>query len=119
VFEHLLSVPGQVFGIKHWRLNVVLGQEIEKPLLPLDLGKLAEVAITPKKVEGVEYEAVLITAGKFGLQFREVCSSLVDDHHFSVDDRLSRDIQGAGNLRKSFGPFQPVESVDLPLPLFR
>jgi hypothetical protein len=43
-----------VFGIKHWRLNVVLGQEIEKPLLPLDLGKLAEVAITPKKVEGVD-----------------------------------------------------------------
>jgi hypothetical protein len=41
----------------------------------------------------------------------------VNDYHFPVDDRLTGNIKGARSLGKPFRPFQPVASVDLPLPV--
>src|SRR5258708_35907188 len=69
--------------------------------------------IPPEKVEGVINQPVLPTSGKVGLEFREVGTSFMDDHHLPVEDGLAGDIQGAGNCRKPFGPVQAVAGVDL------
>jgi hypothetical protein len=37
----------------------------------------------------------------------------VDDDHFPVENRLTGNIQGAGDLGKSSGPVQPAAGVDL------
>ena len=82
-------------------------------LLALDLRKLAKIAVPPEKVEGVKHQPVLTARGEFGLQFRKIGPSFVDDHHFAVDDRLTGNIEGAGNHGKPLGPVQPVAGVDL------
>jgi hypothetical protein len=53
--------------------------------------------VTPAKVEGVVDEPVLPTSRQLGLQFGEIGSALMDDHHFPVDDGLAWDVEGAGN----------------------
>jgi hypothetical protein len=57
------------------------------------------------------------TAG-LGLGLRKVGAAFVDHHHLPVDDGLLGFVEGAGDLRKPFGPVQPVAGVDLP-PLFK
>jgi hypothetical protein len=54
VFEHCLSVAGQVLGIDDRMPDVVLPQEIGEHSLALHLRKFAEVAVSPEQIEGVE-----------------------------------------------------------------
>jgi hypothetical protein len=69
-------------------------------LLTLDLGLLPEVSVPPEKVEGVIDQPVLPARGELGLEFGEIGSAFVDDHHLPVDDGLTGNVEGAGNRRK-------------------
>ena len=95
--SNLLPVTDQVFGVNDREPDVILAEEIGEHLLALDLGQFAKIALTPKKVEGIEHQAVLATCGEFGLQFGKVCAAFVDDHHLTVDNRLARNVERAGN----------------------
>jgi hypothetical protein len=37
----------------------------------------------------------------------------VDHHHFTVDDRLTGDIEGPGNQGGAFRPLQTIAGIDL------
>lgn len=41
----------------------------------------------------------------------------MNDHYLPVDDSLSGNAEGAGDLGKPFGPVEPVAGVDFPLSL--
>src|SRR6478735_5639017 len=70
---------------------------------------LAQVyAVQPQKIEGEENEAVLVASTEVRLKFGEVGALFVDDDHLAVDDRLTRDVEGAGNDRE---PVDPVMAV--------
>jgi hypothetical protein len=97
VFEHCLSVAGQVFGVDHRKADVVLPQEIGEHLLALDLREFAEIPVPPEEIKGVEHQSVLTARGEFGLQLGKIGPTFVDDYHLPVDDRLIGNIQGAGN----------------------
>ena len=77
-------------------------------MLALNLRELAEIAIPPEEIECVVDEPTLPTRGQLCLQFREVGSPFMDDHHLAVDDGLARYGERAGNLGEALGP---VESV--------
>lgn len=77
-------------------------------MLSFKLSKLAKVAVTPEKVEGVIDEPVLSP-----LQFGKIGPTFMDDHHLAVDDGLAGDVEGTGDLEKPFGPVQPVPGVNL------
>jgi len=51
VLKHLLPVSGEVFGVEHGQLDIVLAKKIEQHLLALDLRQLTEVAVPPEEVE--------------------------------------------------------------------
>lgn len=84
----------------------VFAEKVQEALLALDLWEPTEVAIPPKKVEGIENQPILTTAGEFGLQFREVGTAVLHDHYLTVDDRLTGKIEGTGDDREPFGPIQ-------------
>jgi hypothetical protein len=92
MFEHLVSITDQMLGVDDRKPDVVLPEEIGKHLLALHLGKFTEVAVPPKQVECVVDQPVLFARGEFGLEFGEIGAALMDDHHFSVEDRLTGDI---------------------------
>jgi hypothetical protein len=115
VFEHCLSVAGQVFGVDHRKADVVLPQEIGEHSLALHLRKFAEVAVSPEQIEGVVDQPILSASGEFGLEFGEVGAALVDDDHFAVEDRLTGDVQRSGDHREALRPIQPVAGEN-PLP---
>ena len=113
MFKHLLTVSGEVFGIENWQFDIVLPEKVQQRLLALDLREAAKVSVTPEKVEGVKDQPVLPARRQLRLQFGEVGSALMGDHHFSVDDGLAGNIEGAGNGGEPLGPVQPVSGVDL------
>jgi hypothetical protein len=61
-------------------------------VLAFDLRQFAKIAIPPKKVEGIIDEPVLATRGEFSLKFGKVGPSFMDNHHFTVNNRLTRNI---------------------------
>ena len=105
---HLLSVADQVLGIDDRMPDVVFPEQVGEHSLALDLRKLAEVAISPEQVEGVVDKTILLARGEFGLKFGEIRPPLVDDDHFAVEDRLTGNIQRAGDHGEALRPVQPV-----------
>jgi hypothetical protein len=97
MFEHFLSVAGQMHAVKDRRSDAILAQELRKSLLTLNLRDFSKVAVTPEKIKGVEHQTVLSARGKFGLQFPKICSAFVNDDHFPINDRLTGNIERAGN----------------------
>ena len=81
MFEHLLPVANEVLRIENPQLDGVFAEKVQQQFLALDLRQLAEVTITPEKVEGIVDQPVLSTGGEFGLQLREVGSAFMGDHH--------------------------------------
>jgi len=62
MLKHLLTVADEMFGVEHGQLDIALAEQVQQPLLALDLRQLAEVAIAPEEVEGVVDEPALPTA---------------------------------------------------------
>ena len=69
MFEHLLTVSGEVLGIKDRQFNIVFSEEVEQSLLPRDLRQLARITISPKKIKGVIDQPALPACSQFSLQF--------------------------------------------------
>jgi hypothetical protein len=66
---------------------------------------------------GISYnKTILFARGDFGLELGEIGAALMDNHHFSVEDRLTGDVQHAGDHRKPLPPVQPVAGEDPLLP---
>ena len=82
-------------------------------MLAFDLRHLAEVSVAPEKIECVEDHSILSACGKLGLKCGKVGAAFMDYDNLSVDDGLTRNIEGASNRRKPFGPVQPGAGVDL------
>jgi hypothetical protein len=63
--------------------------------LAFDLRRFPEVEpLEVEEIEGVKDHPSLLSARKVSLELREICPPLVDDNHFSVEDRpLDRDIK--------------------------
>ena len=53
-------------------------------------------------------EMILFGRGEVCLKFREVGPSIMNDYHLAVDDRLTGNVECAGNDRK---PFRPVQAI--------
>ena len=49
-----------------------------------------------------------VARSEFGLEFGEIRATLVDDDHFAVEDRLTGNIQRAGDHGEALRPVQPV-----------
>src|SRR6202795_2286890 len=116
VFEHHMPVADQMLGVDDGKTDVVLPEQAGEHSLALHLGKPAEVAVPPQQVERVKDQPVLSARGEFGLELGEIGAALMDDHHFTVEDRLSGDIQCAGDRGKPLRPVQPVAG-EHPLPV--
>jgi hypothetical protein len=69
MFEHLLTVSGEVLGIKDRQFTLVFSEEVEQSLLPRDLRQLARITISPKKIKGVIDQPALPACSQFSLQF--------------------------------------------------
>jgi hypothetical protein len=76
--------------------------------LALHLREFAEVAVSPEQIEGVVDKTILLARSEFGLEFGEIRPSLVDDDHFAVEDRQTRNIQRVGDHGEALRPVQPV-----------
>jgi hypothetical protein len=101
-----------VLRVQDRQLDVVLSEQIHEHLFAFDLGELAKVPISPKKIESVLDEPALPTRGYLCLQLREIGTALVDDDNLTVDDGLSGDSEGAGNLGETLGPVESVACKD-------
>jgi hypothetical protein len=118
VFEHFLSVADEMFGIDdRKKFDTVFAAQVRQRLLALDLGKLAEISSPPGKVEGVINETVLIARSEVCLELREVGPCFMDDYYFPVDDRLTGNVERAGNNRKPLRPVQAIAGKNAALPL--
>jgi hypothetical protein len=53
MLKHLLPIAGQMFGVQHWQLDIVLTDQVGQSQLALDLGQLAEIPVAPEQVKGV------------------------------------------------------------------
>jgi len=62
---------------RRWEVRCHFPQEGLKEPACAQFGKLAKVAITAQKVEGIEGEIVLLIRGEFGLEFGEIRSSVL------------------------------------------
>lgn len=71
----------------------------------------------PEQVERVVDETILFTRCEFGLELGEIGAALMNDHHFTVEDRLTGDIQRACDHGKPLRPVQPVAGEHPLLPL--
>jgi hypothetical protein len=49
MFEHLLTVAGEVFRVEYGQLDIILPEKIEKQLLAFDLREFAKVAVPPEE----------------------------------------------------------------------
>ena len=69
LLKHLLAIGDEVFTVNDGSLDIVFTDQVQQRLLALDLWELAEISITPEKIEGVVDQSILSTGGKFGLQY--------------------------------------------------
>lgn len=115
MLEHLLPVPNNMFRIDNWRFDPVLVDKVSQRLLAHDLHERAVVTITPKEIKGVVDQPVLPAGRQVRLQLREVGPTLMNNHHFAVDDSLAGDVEGVGDGREAISPVEPVARVDLAL----
>jgi hypothetical protein len=113
MLEHFLSVSGEMLRIEHGQVDVVVSEQVQEQLLAFDLGKLAEVTISPKKIESRIDQPTLPASSKLGLKLGEVGTAFMDDHNLTVDDGLSGDSEGTGNLGETFGPVETTTGEGL------
>ena len=71
-------------------------------------GKFAEVAVPPEQVECVVDQPVLFARSEFGLELGEIGAALMDDHHFSVEDRLAGISNASAITEKRFVQSNPL-----------
>src|SRR3954463_554305 len=90
-----------------------------KLLQQLLAGKLRHsakvLAVQPQEIEGEVNQPVLVASAEVRLEFGEVGSLAMDDDHLPVDDRLTRNIEGAGNDREPVDPVVAITGKGLPV----
>ncbi|MGY3484425.1 hypothetical protein ACVW1C_002308 [Bradyrhizobium sp. USDA 4011] len=51
------------------------------------------MAIQPQEIEGVVQQTALVAFGEVGLQLGEIRVPFVDDHHLSINDSLTGNVE--------------------------